>query len=57
MKECTAEVEQSDNMFEMRAQEQRIAENEKLVKIGWKTKVIISGPNADEFLSNYSQDF
>jgi len=55
--ECNAEVDQSDNMFEMRAQEQRMAENESLTKIGIYTKTIISGDNAQAFLSEFSQDF
>jgi len=46
MTECTAEVDQSDNMFDMRAQEQRMAENESLKKVAVYTKTIVSGDNA-----------
>jgi len=46
MTECTAEVDQSDNMFDMRAQEQRMAENAQLRYCAMYTKTVVSGDNA-----------
>jgi len=46
MTECTAEVDQSDNMFDMRAQEQRMAENAQLRIVAMYAKTVVSGANA-----------